>query len=75
MIKKTATFLFVFGTFFQLLAQENHSSVAINHEESSEKGFKIAAVIGHTYIKTEGTDSHIFVPSWGLDIDYWFNHR
>ncbi|MGV6830000.1 MAG: hypothetical protein ACWA5P_00370, partial [bacterium] len=36
-------------------------------------GFRIAGVIGHTLVNNEGMDN-VFVPSWSLDFEYWFNH-
>ena len=75
MLKKVVFVLLILVTVSQVTAQENHRSSSNSHEESSGKGFRIAAVIGHTYVKNEGTDRHLFIPSWGLDIDYWFNHK
>lgn len=75
MFKKSLLLLLLLLTFNQVTAQEHHNSTTNKHEESSGKGFRIAGVISHTYIKSEGADSHLFVPSWGLDIDYWFNHK
>lgn len=43
-------------------------------KSSSEPSIRIAALIGHTLIRSEGANSHLFIPSWGLDIEYWFNH-
>lgn len=38
--------------------------------------FRIAGLIGHTFIPTtpNGHDRTI-IPSWGFDIEYWFNHK
>ena len=36
---------------------------------------RIAGVIGHTYINSDGMDGDLYIPSWGLDVDYWFNHK
>lgn len=44
-------------------------------EHDSHKGLRIAAVIGHTYIASKGIDGNLYIPSWGLDVDYWFNHN
>jgi hypothetical protein len=33
--------------------------------------FRAAIVLGHTLIPVEQTQDHIFIPSWGLDIEYW----
>ncbi|WP_405572511.1 hypothetical protein [Winogradskyella sp. Asnod2-B02-A] len=75
MLKKISLLLLLLITVNQITAQEKHSTPADEHEGSSGEGFRVAVVIGHTYIKSEGTDSHLFVPSWGLDVDYWFNHK
>jgi hypothetical protein len=56
-------------------AQEYNHTNTHHTSESSEKGWRIAGVIGHTYINSNGMDDQLFVPSWGLDINYWFNHK
>lgn len=60
--------------FNRVAAQEIHRPEPYETEPKNG-GFCLAAIIGHTYIKSEGTDKHLFIPSWGLDIDYWFGHR
>ncbi|WP_438961612.1 hypothetical protein [Nonlabens sp.] len=46
-----------------------------HHESNGDgSGFRIAGIIGHTLVNNEGMDN-VFVPSWGLDIEYWFNHK
>lgn len=46
-----------------------------NHERNKDgRGFRIAGIIGHTLVNNEGMDN-VFVPSWGLDVEYWFNHN
>lgn len=57
--------------FTQANAQE-HKTETNNHH--SGRGFRIAGVIGHTLVNNEGMDN-VFVPSWGLDVEYWFNHN
>jgi hypothetical protein len=53
-----------------LKAQEHASNLA---PEDNGSGIRIAGVIGHTLVNTPGMDN-IFIPSWGLDVEYWFNH-
>lgn len=41
------------------------------------KHFRIAALLGHAYIPEAKSESDEFVaiPTFGLDIQYWFNHK
>lgn len=54
----------------QVNAQEHNEHI---HKQADGSGFRIAGVIGHTLVNNEGMDN-VFVPSWGLDFEYWFNH-
>lgn len=65
-IHTVALLIFALSTAMQ--AQHNA------HEEDFHP-WRIAGVLSHTYIQTEGADEHIFIPSWGLDLDYWFDYR
>ena len=56
---------------FQTNAQE-HTEHIKKHDDG--RGFRVAGIIGHTLINTEGVDN-VFVPSWGLDVEYWYNHK
>ena len=67
--------LFILNFFVVAKAQELEHTNAANSRHSSIKGLRIAAVIGHTYINSEGMDGNLYIPSWGLDIDYWFSHK
>ncbi len=71
MIKIKITLILISAVVFQMNAQEYKG-----HDEKhyDGRGFRIAGVIGHTLINTEGIDN-VFVPSWGLDVEYWFNHK
>jgi hypothetical protein len=44
------------------------------HQNKSESGFRVVGVIGHTLVNTEELDN-VWVPSWGLDIEYWLNNN
>lgn len=64
-------FIFIVMIAHNLLAQIHQQ-----HEESvaEERGFRIVGIIGHTLVNSEGLDN-VFVPSWGLDFEYWFNNK
>lgn len=70
MKKSTLIILFALTAFNTMTAQEH-----TKEEHTSGKGLRIAAVIGHTYINSDGADGNLYIPSFGLDIDYWFNHK
>ncbi|KAB8154848.1 hypothetical protein EZY14_002900 [Kordia sp. TARA_039_SRF] len=70
MTKIKITVLLLMGVAMQLHAQQLYEDTE-KHKDG--RGFRIAGIIGHTLINTEGVDN-VFVPSWGLDFEYWFNH-
>ena len=35
--------------------------------------WRAAVVLGHTYIPAIASEKHFFIPSWGLDVEFWFN--
>ena len=76
MIKKT-----LLGSLLSLLiamsSYAQHEIVPNKHSDSTheEGGFKIAAVIGHTFIDSGGPEGSLYIPSWGLDIDFWFGPK
>ncbi len=48
-----------------------------NNETHEFKHFRVAAALGHAYIpeaKSEG-DTFVAIPTFGLDIQYWFSHK
>ena len=63
-------FIFILLTVFSQLKSQH-----VHPHEDSHKGIRMAVLIGHTMIKSEGSDEHLFIPSWGLDIEYWFSKR
>lgn len=42
-------------------------------QETNFPHFRAAVLIGHTYVPAIAAESHFFIPSWGLDLEYWFN--
>lgn len=71
MSKIKITLILILAIAFQMSAQEHTEH---NEKHDDGRGFRIAGIIGHTLINTEGVDN-VFVPSWGLDVEYWFNHK
>lgn len=53
-------------------AQEMQNSEIYETQDYDGKGLRIIALIGHTFIKSQGMDGNLYIPSWGLDIDYSF---
>ena len=56
--------------------QEGHSGEphSVTHEESF-KNFRVALLMGHTSVPSRHNPDHLFIPSWGLDLEYWFSHK
>jgi hypothetical protein len=65
------TFFLILATICQINAQEHDHH---NEKLGDGSGFRIVGIIGHTLVNNEGLDN-VFVPSWGLDVEYWFNKR
>jgi hypothetical protein len=51
---------------------ESHSAAA-DHENFPP--FRIAAMIGHTIVPEGADPDRNIIPSWGLDLEWWFNHQ
>lgn len=67
----------VLSLFFVTSSHAQHDEI-LNVDNGSiheDGGFKIAAVIGHTYINSGGPEGNLYIPSWGLDVDFWFSHK
>ncbi len=56
---------------FSLSAQSHHEPSSALHQEASHPKFRVASFIGHTLIPTPHNESHAFIPSWGIDLEYW----
>lgn len=53
----------------------HHENQPPNHEEPSSTHFRAAVLLGHTLITPGELETRLFVPSWGLDLEYWPSHR
>jgi hypothetical protein len=67
----TILLLLILTTTYQIKAQKHQNE---KEKYSDENGFRIVGIIGHTLVNNQGLDN-VFVPSWGLDIEYWFNSK
>ena len=43
--------------------------------EEERPKYRAALLIGHTLIPDEHAGEHFFIPSWGLDLEYWFQEH
>jgi hypothetical protein len=65
--------LLLFGV-FQVQAQEDKKE-----EQEALKHHRAAVVISHTHVpkafQSSTGNGAVIVPSWGLNYEYWFNHK
>lgn len=71
MKNKTIALLFMLTAAYQINAQKHQTD---KESDNNGSGFRIVGIIGHTLVNNEGLDN-VFVPSWGLDIEYWFSDK
>ena len=43
------------------------------HMDNEFPDWRVALLIGHTMIPAKHAAENFFIPSWGLDLEYWFN--
>lgn len=68
------TFLLALALPLASLAQ--HEETARHISPAHTNGyFRMAVLIGHTFIPMGTEPDRLAVPSWGLDLEYWFNHK
>ncbi|MCB9288434.1 MAG: hypothetical protein H6560_14090 [Lewinellaceae bacterium] len=56
-----------------LAQHEDHHE--LNSAEHTNGYFRAAVLIGHTFVPTGPEPDRLAVPSWGLDLEYWFSHK
>ena len=63
--------LLLSGITIQSYAQDH------GHQQNKHGHIRLGLVIGHTLIPTviEGERENLLIPSWGMDLEYWFNQR
>ena len=57
------------------VGQHGGSSTVKTHQEYHHPHFRVALLIGHTLIPEEHAHENFFIPSWGLDVEYWFSPK
>lgn len=75
---KATLFLLVSFLFFMTSAYAQHlpsEASTEHHDDSFSPHFRAAILIGHTLITPENANTRLFVPSWGLDLEYWPTHK
>ena len=74
---------YILLSFFSLLmlvdqaaAQENHDTPPkVIHRHNTLPHFRVAAFISHTFIPGVAEGQRVAIPSYGLDIEYWWSHK
>ena len=51
---------------------DNQTNDHANHKVKLPP-FRVALLIGHTLIPEKHANENFFIPSWGLDVEYWFS--
>jgi hypothetical protein len=52
-------------------SQHNNQPHLVHTDHLAYPHFRVAALIGHTLIPAEHAGKNFFIPSWGLDVEYW----
>ena len=52
-----------------------HQATAEHSDHEQFRHFRVAALIGHTFVPTPQSSRHLAIASWGLDLEYWFNRK
>ena len=50
-----------------------HPDGHIEHSDEHFRPFRVAVLVGHTVIPAEYAGKKVYVPSWGLDLEYWIS--
>lgn len=53
------------------LSAQHHPAAGTATSGSPWPHFRAAIVLGHTLIPVGSSQDHVFIPSWGLDAEYW----
>ena len=68
MKKNVATLVLIVIFMYQINGQTHQG------KKDNESSFRVVGIISHTMINTKELDN-VWIPSWGLDIEYWFNNK
>lgn len=69
-------FVLMIFTSLSLSAQAFEGKHAKTHQPA-DSHFRTSLVLSHTLIPVEvnGKVENLYIPSWGLDLEYWFSHK
>ncbi len=74
-MSKNIAVLFLFFQFYFVNYAQGLEVHPTPLAEQKSPPFRIAALIGHTLIPEEHAGENFFIPSWGLDVEYWPHHK
>jgi hypothetical protein len=72
-MNKTYYLLFLYCLPFTITAQD--SSPHQNSLPTKAAHFRVVGVMAHTYVPSGVGADRLFIPSWGLDIEWWQNNH
>lgn len=55
-----------------IFAQHQHKD---HHDNHHTPHWRMAVILGHTFIPPHHLNAHAAIPSWGLDIEYWIDRK
>jgi|AntRauTorckE5430_2_1112549.scaffolds.fasta_scaffold12067_3 hypothetical protein len=55
--------------------ESEHSTATHPRDNADEPHFRFASFISHTFIPGLSDGARIAIPSYGIDLEYWFNNR
>ena len=68
-------FLFFYIPVFSFAQHSDTQKSKLADEHGHMPPFRVALLIGHTLIPEEHAGENFFIPSWGLDLEYWMNKK
>lgn len=77
-MNKRILFLLILLANLPLVNYAQHGTTYMHIEKTHHDEMphlRAAVLIGHTLIPAEHAGEHFFIPSWGLDIEYWFSKK
>ena len=58
-----------------LFSQHDRASSELQQAEHEFTHWRAALLLGHTFIPAGESTSHLAIPSWGFDLEYWVNPK
>ena len=69
------TFVFTSLAFPQNGLAQDDETAHPSFSEHTNGYLRVAVLMGHTFIPMGPSHDRLAVPSWGIDLEYWFNHK